>query len=652
MLAAFLGMFFALGLTAQTLVLNEVVSSNSSGLEDEDGDRPDWVEIHNPTSESIELKGYGLSDKPEAVFRWKFPSVLLGPGRFLVVFASGKDRLSGRMLHTNFRLGADGEALLLTHRDGSILDRIELSALQANRSYGRHPQSGRWVFFDPPTPGASNTSRFAESLLDPPSASHRTGRYDRPFDLQLFAAEPGSVIRYTLDGSDPSEDSLDYRGAIGVRDRTGDPDVLARISGTSTNNQHTDGWKPPRGLVRKATVIRARVFREGALPSPDWYGTFVVGALPSTRLPIASLQIPAADLYDFDRGIYVLGRVFSDWRRSHPVEPLTGHTPANYTQRGLAWQRAALLEWFEPGGRPAFEARVEIDIQGQSSRSFRQKSLGVKARSGTMDYAFVPGLVRRGSGHPLASFRSFRLRNSGNDWAYSMFRDALCHRMMEGLPIDGQGYRPAVVFLNGEYWGIHNWREQHDADSLALHYGLDPRRIVICHGAGGLEEGPAGAESAYRALLDFARTADLSREDRLQRLRGMMDVENFLLYQAGSIYLGNADWPHNNVRVWRDSAVSWPVVAEAGEKALGNERLGSGRQSGGMDVGDGCCSIAIWRSRIRGAEAPLTRPLRRRFHLREGLVWDLTWAGPRRCSGACSRTRISSGCSSTLRPIS
>jgi hypothetical protein len=92
LLAAFFGI--AIDLAGQDIVINEVLSSNRSGVTDEDGDFPDWIEIYNPGAQAVDLGGYGLSDKPLLPFKWSFPSFTINPGEYLFVFASGKDRLT------------------------------------------------------------------------------------------------------------------------------------------------------------------------------------------------------------------------------------------------------------------------------------------------------------------------------------------------------------------------------------------------------------------------------------------------------------------------------------------------------------------------------------------------------------------------------
>lgn len=107
------------------LIISEFMASNRSGLTDEDGDTSDWIEIHNPTSETANLNSWHLTDDVENLTKWTFPSTPLAPGGYFVVYASGKDRAqpSGQ-LHTNFRLSADGEYLGLVEPDGTTIHRI------------------------------------------------------------------------------------------------------------------------------------------------------------------------------------------------------------------------------------------------------------------------------------------------------------------------------------------------------------------------------------------------------------------------------------------------------------------------------------------------------------------------------------------------
>ena len=113
---------------ASNIVINEILTSNLDGLQDEDDDRPDWIELHLPNSavdESVDLGGWYLTDDADLLTGWQFPAnTVLQRGEFLVIFASGKDRaVTGEELHTDFRLDSDGEYVGLIGPDGiTIVD--------------------------------------------------------------------------------------------------------------------------------------------------------------------------------------------------------------------------------------------------------------------------------------------------------------------------------------------------------------------------------------------------------------------------------------------------------------------------------------------------------------------------------------------------
>lgn len=139
--------FFALSLSGSP-VITEFMAQNRATLADEDGDFSDWIEIHNPTGQPVNLAGWHLTDRADDPTMWTFPPAILEPGAFLVVFASNKDRaFSGAELHTNFALAAAGEYLALIAPNG-ITRATEFAPVfppqLADVSYGR-AMAGDWV---------------------------------------------------------------------------------------------------------------------------------------------------------------------------------------------------------------------------------------------------------------------------------------------------------------------------------------------------------------------------------------------------------------------------------------------------------------------------------------------------------------------------
>ena len=141
------------------LKINEVQSSNATCIADEQGLYPDWIEIVNIGSGTIDLSGYGLSDNVDKPMRWLFPEgTSLNAGERLIVFADGSNNLTADIPHTNFSISSGGETISLYDADGGLLDRVTVPELAADTSYARSPDgTGEFAVEGSPTPNMENT---------------------------------------------------------------------------------------------------------------------------------------------------------------------------------------------------------------------------------------------------------------------------------------------------------------------------------------------------------------------------------------------------------------------------------------------------------------------------------------------------------------
>ena len=130
--AAFLWMVWV-PCAAANVILSEFLARNTASIEDKDGDSSDWIEIYNDGEQPVNLFGWHLTDDDGDLAKWTFPELVLLPGEYAVIFASGKDlKVPGEVLHTNFKLAGKGEYLGLIMMDG-VTRAWEISHLRIQR---------------------------------------------------------------------------------------------------------------------------------------------------------------------------------------------------------------------------------------------------------------------------------------------------------------------------------------------------------------------------------------------------------------------------------------------------------------------------------------------------------------------------------------
>jgi len=197
----------------QSLVLNEFVAVNETGLKDEDGDASDWVEIYNRGTTPASLAGWSLSDDPSDLRKWRFPEIVVGPNAYMIVFASGKDRaVAGAPLHASFRLNGDGDSLILLDAAGVIVHQYAPFPRQrADISHGLASESIDLVragdAVDYLVPAGGELGAAWTSIDFPLDASWRRGTMGLGYTTEGTGAVPAPLSFWPFDG-----DTLDAVG--------------------------------------------------------------------------------------------------------------------------------------------------------------------------------------------------------------------------------------------------------------------------------------------------------------------------------------------------------------------------------------------------------------------------------------------------------
>ncbi len=521
---------------AQELVINEIMSSNDTTLQDSDGDYPDWLELYNAGDHMIDLEGFMITDDTLVPGKWVFPELHMPSKSFLVIFASGKDRHDTLELHTNFKIKSSGEYLLLSYPDSTKADRIPPVGIATDMVYGRYPDGGSdMAILAYPTPGDANVP--AASAL---TFSVAAGVYPSPVKVAIHSENANDIIYYTLDGSVPGNDSRVYSDSIHICDVNNEPNHFADIP--TSSELVTDEfrkWSLPAGPVPKAAVLRAVAYRDGNPVSRVKTNTYFVDPDFFEKYPyhIVSLATDSVNLFGYEEGIYVPGVHFD------PGDP---DFSGNYYQKGSEWERPVSFEYFEDSGRRAFDLNCGIRIHGKITRHGAQKTLRVYSRSdennGYFNYPFMLN-----SDQDI--FKRVLLRTIYADGSQTMIKDAMLHDLVKDFDIEIMHYRPVNVFINGEYWGIQTIRERIDKYYIALLYDIDPNNIDLLENNMTVIEGSA---DDYQEMISYIEANDLSEETHYEYIETRMDIDNYIDYIITEIYFQNMDWPGSNVRYWRE----------------------------------------------------------------------------------------------------
>lgn len=503
------------------LMINEIMQSNIDCIMDNFNEFPDsWVEIYNPGDTKVSLSGYsiGITDDPTQSFAFH-PSHSIEPRGYYVMYCD-KNR-NAWLQHTDFRLESGKGCAIYLFKKNEVVDYIKDLKKQPspNIAYGRETDGvSKWGYQITATPGKANCGSIAKELLPDPIFSHPGAISPTPFKLTLSLPEgapANAIIRFTLDGSEPTADSQKYSEPIDIS---------------------------------RTTVVRAKLFADSHLLSRSIAQSYIFHPRTQT-MPIVSITIDPEYLYGEEIGI------FSDYKF-----PIYGGNPNWNTDI----RRPANIEFFfEDKPSASINQLIEIRIKGETSRALPLKSLAIYAnkRFGVKRFAYEifpdqkPG---------ISEFKSLELRNGGGDAHRLVMRDAVIQRLMgENTDIDWQAYRPSVVYLNGNYYGMLNIRERSNEDNIEANYdGLEDIDMI--------ENWDTVKTGSIESFHDFRSFFSVPGHS-LDEFRSKMDIENFITHTIAYLFFANTDYPNNNFIMWRPQSADgrWRFILKDLDNGLG-----------------------------------------------------------------------------------
>ena len=396
-----------------------------------------------------------------------------------------------------------------------------------------------------------------EKEVDPlnPQFSVEAGFYQNPILLELSCPTSTAAIYYTTDSSTPTINSTMYTEPILLQNRTEEENKIASRSDTSVYPN------PISTPVDKATVIRAVAIDADGTVSDIITHTYFIGLDQQQdyhNVNIVSVSMDESSLFDYYSGIYCTGHTYDYIGRGYDGYFI----PCNYTQTGREWEREAGVEFFGTDGTSIASQEMGVRILGGTSRMNIQKSLKLYAREeyGTkrLQCDLFPGLLKEyDPTDDIKKFRTVVLRNGGDDYLGTKFRDAFIQRLVSDRAVSTQRSEPAIGFLNGEYMGVYNLQEDYSAYYMQSHYGVDKDDVIMVK-TEEIEEGTNEDFQNYSEFSSFVNNSDLSDDAVYAEYCEKMDVQSLIDYFSIELWIENTDWINagNNYRLWRSRSIT------------------------------------------------------------------------------------------------
>ena len=504
------------------LIINEIMQSNVECIMDDIHEFPDsWVELYNASDAEVNLKDYKISNKNKEKKAWQLPDKTIAAKGYVIIYCDKEGKEDNR-LHPDFRLESGKGCTLYLFNNKEVVDSLpaDMKKMPApDIAFGRETDGAdKWGYQLTPTPGAANCGKTTKNILGAPVFSEpgrvTSGNISLTLELSLPKGAPeGAYITYTTNGSEP----------------------------TANDKKYTEPFN-----ISKTMVIRAKVFCDGWLSPLSTAQSYISFKDRAQRQRVDKMTIPVFSIQTNDK--YLNGGDYMG---------LFKYNNSKEDKKTHDWRRPVNVEFFPVEGEAsAFNQPGETRIQGGQSRANALKSMVFYANKRfdpdhkRFSYEFFPD-QKPG----IKEFKSFSLRDGGNDFSDMYFRDLIIQRTMgQHVDLDWQAGHSAVLYINGEYMGLLNIRERSNEDNIYSNYnGLeDLDMIEISHEKVNnkdmfIEELKEGDDAFYNAFKEFYTEQGHTKAEYEQ----WIDVSEYLNVMILNLFYGNIDFPGNNLVFWR-----------------------------------------------------------------------------------------------------
>lgn len=489
-LFAFLFLFS--GNTGAQVVINEYSCSNINGPTDAYCDQEDWIELYNSSGAAVDLTGYFLSDNDNNLFKWEIPSGSVPANGYKMVYCTGRNLVNGSQYHPNFRLTqTKNEWIILTRPNGVVADSLQIVHLtKKDHSVGRQT-NGAVNWMLFTTPTPGATNVGAVPFYEPtPVMSVAAGFYTSMQSVSITCSDAAATIRYTTNGDEPTSSSTVYSGPVS-------------ISAT--------------------TVLRAKAFGTN-LSSFTESNTYFINV--NHTMPVIS--VASDEVYD----LVADGNITSD-------------VPG-------------FFEYFDTDKSYVDEGEGDFNKHGNDSWAYDQRGFDYVMRdqfgyNDAIDHQIFPEKDR-------TQFQRLILKPAANDNVSfedgAHIRDAFVHTLSQkaGLKLDERTWKPCILYLNGQYWGVYELREKVDDSDFTEHY-YDQDKYNIQYlktwGSTWEEYGAPDALNDWNTFRTFVASNNMGVPANFSHVDTTLNWESLVDYFVLNSYVVSQDWLNWNTAWWR-----------------------------------------------------------------------------------------------------
>lgn len=488
------------------VVINEFMASNlcnninPNQILDNFGDCSDWVELYNPTGAPVNLGGYFFTDRITNLTKYEFPGGSIVPANgYLRIWLSGRVGVPFNLanIHVPFRIRqtADNEVVALVDPDQTtIVDVYDIvEPMQVGHSRGRFPNgSATWAVFTVPSMAAANAGFATAGYAPRPEFNVPAGYQGGAINLEITIPTPGPnfVIRYTTNGSFPSAASTLYTGPIAINATT---TVMAATY--TVDNSYANSFYEWSTYFFGADAHTVPTFAVS--------GTQVQTLLQGTQLsPMAAFEM-------FDENGQLVSKSMGDVNKH-------GNDSWAYPQRGFDW--------------------IDRDKMGYSHATNEQ--------------------IFRGKDRE--EFKRYMFKSAANDNYPSSnggchIRDSYVMSLSQrgNLELDERTHESCVVYINGQYWGVYDYREKVDDGDFTLYYYNQAEHQIDFLKTWGGTWAEYGNINNWNTLRNFVLGNDMTDPTNYAYVETQLEVISMIDYVLINTAVVTADWLNWNTGWWR-----------------------------------------------------------------------------------------------------